>query len=107
MSEARERYYAEELESWITISREVAHDYVTELEQQLSELKESRKQKQIIRLCNRLDKAEQQNKQMLECLILIYTEHDPIYYPAILARECVESVTENQSTRQQNDVLQR
>ena len=70
MSEARERYYAEELESWITISRDVAHDYVTELERQLSELKESQKQKQITRLCNRLDKAEQQNKQMIEALIM-------------------------------------
>ena len=68
MSEARDKYYAEESESWITISREVAHDYVTELEQQLTELKESQKQKQIIILCNRLDKAEQQNEQMLDIL---------------------------------------
>ena len=72
MSEAREKYYTEESESWITISRELAHDYVTELEQQLSELKESQKQKQIIRLCERLDKAEQQNKQMIEALISAY-----------------------------------
>ena len=44
-------------------------NYVLELEQQITELKESQKQKQIIRLCQRLDKAEQQNKQMLEALI--------------------------------------
>lgn len=72
MSEAREKYYAEESESWITISREVAHDYVTELEQQLSELKESQTQKRIIKLCERLDKAERQNKQMIEVLLQIY-----------------------------------
>ena len=40
------------------------NEYIEKLEQQLSELKESQKQKQITRLCNRLDKAEQQNKQL-------------------------------------------
>lgn len=41
-------------------------NYVLELEQQITELKESQKQKQIIRLCQRLDKAEQQNKELIE-----------------------------------------
>ena len=41
-------------------------NYVLELEQQITELKESQKQKQIIRLCQRLDKAEQQNKELRE-----------------------------------------
>ena len=36
------------------------HDKIEELEQQITELKESQKQKQIIKLCERLDKAEQQ-----------------------------------------------
>ena len=46
--------------------RDMIRTYVTELEQQLTELKESQKQKQIIRLCQRLDKAEQQNKYLTE-----------------------------------------
>ena len=41
-------------------------NYVLELEQQITELKESQKQKRIIRLCERLDKAEQQNKELRE-----------------------------------------
>ena len=45
--------------------------YIYELEQQITELKESQKQKQIIKLCERLDKAEQQNKQMIEALRMI------------------------------------
>ena len=49
--------------------RDVIRTHVDELEQQNKKLMESQKQKQIIRLCNRLDKAEQQNKQMLEALI--------------------------------------
>ena len=40
--------------------RDTIRTYVDELEQQITELKESQKQKQIIRLCQRLDKAEQQ-----------------------------------------------
>jgi cellulose biosynthesis protein BcsQ len=47
------------------------NEYIEKLEQQLTDLKESQKQKQIIRLCNRLDKAEQQNKQMIELLKFI------------------------------------
>ena len=68
MSEARERYYEYQRlcpNSGFIYADEITN-YVTELEQQLSELKESQKQKQIIRLCNRLDKAEQQNKELRE-----------------------------------------
>ena len=71
MSETRERYYKlkSELEHLGNEGlRGEVDDYVNELEQQLTELKESRKQKQIIKLCNRLDKAEQQNKQIKEAL---------------------------------------
>jgi hypothetical protein len=69
MSEVRERYY-ECLEGWGFVNPE-AKDYITELEQQITELKESQKQKQIIKLCERLDKAEQQNEQMIEALRMI------------------------------------
>ena len=74
------------------VSRTVTN-YVTELEQQLSKLKESQKQKQIIRLCERLDKAEQQNKQMIEALIMIYkTWHeDSILISS--TKPIIESVT--------------
>ena len=51
-------------ESFIDLKCNKSCRHIRELEQQLSELKESQKQKQIIRLCNRLDKAEQQNKQL-------------------------------------------
>lgn len=63
MSEARERYYKWiDDENWKV--REFIKPYVFELEQQNKQLKESQTQKQIIRLCNRLDKAEQLNKQL-------------------------------------------
>ena len=39
--------------------RDVITDYVDELETEIKRLTESTKQKQIIRLCNRLDKIEQ------------------------------------------------
>ena len=74
MSEARERYYKlkSELEHLGNEGlRGEIDDYVNELEQQLSELKESQKQKQIIRLCERLDEAERQNERMLELLKFI------------------------------------
>ena len=97
--------------------KEIKHgDYVlysdyTELEKQLSELKESQKQKQIIKLCERLDKAEQQNKQMLEAINKTYAEFeriknnpdvslkDRIYLDGVLAildvklKQPIESVT--------------
>lgn len=67
MSEAREKYY-EELNLKNMITHGAANKYIAELEHQITELKTSQKQKQIIKLCNRLDKAEQQNKQMIEAL---------------------------------------
>ena len=57
-------------------------NYVLELEQQITELKESQKQKQIIRLCQRLDKAEQQNKELRELLnyaMVILMNHEQSY----------------------------
>ena len=69
MSEARDKY----LKNLETYDCEYfgcqAEDYVAELEQQITELKESQKQKQIIRLCERLDEAKQQNERMIELLI--------------------------------------
>ena len=44
---------------------------IEKLEQQIVQLQESQKQKNIIKLCERLDKAEQQNKEMLEILKMI------------------------------------
>lgn len=41
---------------------------IIELEQQLTELKESQTQKRITRLCNRLDKAEHQNKHLISTI---------------------------------------
>ena len=63
-------------EVWFKM-KEVAHgEYVLysdykELEQELSKLKESQTQKSIIKLCNRVDKAEAENREMREALILI------------------------------------
>lgn len=53
-------------ESFIDLKCNKSCRHIRELEQQLSELKESQKQKQITRLCNRLDKAEQQNKELIK-----------------------------------------
>ena len=39
---------------------------IEELEQQIAQLQELQKQKSIIKLCEKLDKAEQQNKEMRE-----------------------------------------
>lgn len=66
-------------ESFIDLKCNKSCRHIRELEQQLTELKESRKQKQIIRLCERLDELEQQNKQMIEALKLIKhkLENDP------------------------------
>ena len=44
MSEARDRYYAEIEEGWTQINRPIAHDYVSELEQQNNELMEFAKE---------------------------------------------------------------
>ena len=81
------------LEQYLRIEKEVSDETIKELEQQITELKESQKQKQIIKLCERLDKAEQQNEQMLEALIMIYkTWHeDSILISS--TKPIIESVT--------------
>ena len=111
MSEARDKY----LKNLETYDCEYfgcqAEDYVAELEQQITELKESQKQKQIIKLCERLDEAERQNKQMLEAINKTYAEFeriknnadvslkDRIYLDGVLAildvklKQPIESVT--------------
>ena len=48
-------------------------DRVTELEQELSKLKESQTQKSIIKLCNRVDKAEQENFELKRAISFYYT----------------------------------
>ena len=81
------------IESFIDLKCNKSCRHIRELEQQLSELKESQKQKQIIRLCNRLHKAEQQNEQMIEALIMIYKVW---YEDSILissTKPIIESVT--------------
>ena len=55
-------------ESFIDLKCNKSCRHIRELEQQLSELKESQKQKQITRLCNRLDKAEQQKAELIKTL---------------------------------------
>ena len=96
MSEAREKYYK--------LKHELEHlghdglrgeieDYIEELQQENKQLKESQKQKQIIKLCERLDEAKQQNERMLEALIMIYkTWHeDSILISS--TKPIIESVT--------------
>ena len=56
-------------ESFIDLKCNKSCRHIRELEQQLTELKESQKQKRIIKLCERLDEAEQQNKELIEDLI--------------------------------------
>lgn len=59
-------------ESFIDLKCNKSCRHIRELERQLTELKESQTQKRIIKLCERLDKAERQNKQMIEVLLQIY-----------------------------------
>jgi hypothetical protein len=59
MSTAKERYYSLIEDFEIGVLQEII-DYVAELEQELAKLKESQTQKSIIKLCERVDKAEQQ-----------------------------------------------
>ena len=63
MSEARKLFLQQAVDKESTIGK-----YIEELEQQIIELKESQKQKQVIRLCQRLDKAVQQNKDLKNAL---------------------------------------
>ena len=91
--------------------RDIVVNHVAELEQQITELKESQKQKQIIKLCERLDEAKRQNKQMFEAINKTYAEFeriknnpdvslkDRIYLDGVLAildvklKQPIESVT--------------
>lgn len=61
----------------------------SKLEQQVKQLQDSQKQKSIIKLCERLDKAEQQNKELMkdrdnlmslisECIELDYFKDEAI-----------------------------
>jgi len=60
MITAKEKYYElkKQTDKCFQGVRDPIHDYVTELEQELAKLKESQTQKSIIKLCNRMDKAE-------------------------------------------------
>lgn len=73
MTTAKERYYElkKQTDKYFEGVRDPIHDYVIELEQELTKLKESQTQKSIIKLCNRVDKAEAENREMREALILI------------------------------------
>ena len=98
MSEAREKYYK--------LKHELEHlghdglrgeieDYIEELQQANNQLKESQKQKQIIKLCERLDKAEQQNERMLEVLKESYKGflNTQMYSHTDMIKQTIESVT--------------
>ena len=82
-------------EAFIDLKCNKSCRHIRELEQQLSELKESQKQKQIILLCNRLDKAEQQNKQMIEALKESYKGflNTQMYSHTDMIKQTIESVT--------------
>lgn len=91
MSEARENNF----ETLLTITLK-QQKIIEQLEQQITDLKESQKQKQIIKLCERLDKAERQNKQMISKLINIYTILFTESYDSIIQSELrlfIESIT--------------
>lgn len=68
MKTAKERYYElkKQTDKYFEGFRDPIHDYVTELEQELTKLKESQTQKSIIKLCNRMDKAEADKAELLE-----------------------------------------
>ena len=68
MNTAKERYYEFKsiADRYFEGVRDPIHDYVTELEQELTKLKESQTQKSIIKLCNRVDKAEAEKAELLE-----------------------------------------
>ena len=66
MITVKERYYElkKQTDKYFEGFRDPIHDYVTELEQELTKLKESQTQKSIIKLCNRVDKAEQEKAEL-------------------------------------------
>ena len=70
MITVKERYYElkKQTDKYFEGFRDPIHDYVTELEQELTKLKESQtqKSKSIIKLCNRVDKAEADKAELVE-----------------------------------------
>lgn len=72
LKDALEHIKEKELEQMDHIAR------IKQLEQQIAQLQESQKQKSIIKLCERLDKAEQQNKELRktlkQCMIWLQKE---------------------------------
>ena len=68
MTTAKERYYElkKQTDKYFEGFRDPIHDYVTELEQELTKLKESQTQKSIIKLCNRVDKAEADKAELMK-----------------------------------------
>ena len=68
MTTAKERYYEfkKQADKYFEGFRDPIHDYVIELEQELTKLKESQTQKSIIKLCNRVDKAEADKAELVE-----------------------------------------
>ena len=68
MITAKERYYElkKQTDKCFEGVHDTIHDYVIELEQELTKLKESQTQKSIIKLCNRVDKAEADKAELVE-----------------------------------------
>ena len=70
MITVKERYYElkKQTDKYFEGFRDPIHDYVTELEQELTKLKESQtqKSKSIIKLCNRVDKAEAEKAEIMK-----------------------------------------
>jgi len=105
MTTAKEKYYElkKQTDKYFEGFRDPIHDYVTELEQELKDselrrkdlltslqrsnaqkkeleqeltkLKESQTQKSIIKLCNRVDKAEAENNGLRKAISFYYTYH--------------------------------
>jgi len=72
MTTVKERYYElkKQTDKYFEGFRDPIHDYVAELEQELTKLKESQTQ-----LCNRVDKAEAENVGLKKAISFYYTYH--------------------------------
>lgn len=72
MTTAKEKYYElkKQADKCFEGVHDPIHDYVTELEQELTKLKESQTQ-----LCNRVDKAEAENVGLKKAISFYYTYH--------------------------------
>ena len=80
MKTAKEMILVEDLKYWRsekpdewTMDRFISK--AMKLEQELSRLKESQTQKSIIKLCNRVDKAEAENVGLKKAISFYYTYH--------------------------------